>query len=366
MPGLFLINSSHSKPQSLSFVNILTTTPAIPLISHRNNSYQLSAKIPALVNSRLASSLDRKPLPPPPHHALRPQSQPRFRNSLRPYREHPVAPVDPPPSFSSSIPSPPFTVVSPSTSPSSDTSISTSCDVVSALHPRVAVILGVDRRWHIPLLFCRGLSVLPAAWWGLRCAFMFLAELLRIRPQFWHEGWTAAIVMSTSGDWDMERRFRVIEVALAIIWCSASAYLFYFFTDCMMSRWLLNYAPPAVVIRLLATNGLLAYLTSWILYLSGASSDPRLLLPAWISIASVLSFVYHITQRQINVKKETFATIYVFSIASFISMCSLLLQLHLTRENEPEVPLFVMGKKALEIGTEMIAEYRVGTPCFSQ
>ncbi|ODH46751.1 hypothetical protein GX48_07151 [Paracoccidioides brasiliensis] len=366
MPGLFLINSaSHSKPQSLPFVNNLQ-----PLLQSRSFVQEqflpIVRKIPALVDSRLASSLDRKLLPPPPNHALRPQSQPRFRNSLRPDREHPVAPVDPldpPPSFSSSIPSsPPFTVVPPSPFPSSDTSTSTSCDtscdVVSALHPRVAVILGVDRRWYIPLLFCRGLSVLPAAWWGLRCAFMFLAELLRIRPQFWHEGWTAAIVMSTSGDWDVERRFRVIEVALAIIWCSASAYLFYFFTDCMMSRWLLNYAPPAVVIRLLATNGLLAYLTSWILYLSGASSDPRLLLPAWISIASVLSFVYHITQRQINVKKETFATIYVFSIASFISMCSLLLQLHLTRENEPEVPLFVMGKKALEIGTEIIAEYR--------
>ena len=50
---------------------------------------------------------------------------------------------------------------------------------------------------------------------------------------------------------------------------------------------LLNYTPPAVVIRLLATNGILAYSTSWILFLSGASSDPRLLLPAWASITLV-------------------------------------------------------------------------------
>ena len=50
---------------------------------------------------------------------------------------------------------------------------------------------------------------------------------------------------------------------------------------------LLNYTPPAVVIRLLTTNGLIAYITSWVLYLSGASSDPRLLLPAWISITTV-------------------------------------------------------------------------------
>ena len=50
---------------------------------------------------------------------------------------------------------------------------------------------------------------------------------------------------------------------------------------------LLNYTPPAVVIRLLTTNGLIAYITSWVLYLSGASSDPRLLLPAWASITTV-------------------------------------------------------------------------------
>lgn len=50
---------------------------------------------------------------------------------------------------------------------------------------------------------------------------------------------------------------------------------------------LLNYTPPAVVIRLLTTNGLIAYITSWVLYLSGASYDPRLLLPAWISITTV-------------------------------------------------------------------------------
>jgi hypothetical protein len=204
----------------------------------------------------------------------------------------------------------------------------------STLHPRVAVILGVDRRWYVPLLICRALSVVPAAWWGLRCAFTFLAELLRIRPGMWREGWVAAVVGSNLADWDVERKFRVTEVALAIMWvcfwipfttcegiserqfqCCASAYLSYFFMDCMMSRWLviplrlfdtqkamtsltyentkkkrlLNYSPPAVVIRLLATNGLFAYLTSWVLFLSGASSDPRLLLPAWISIATVCS-----------------------------------------------------------------------------
>ena len=86
------------------------------------------------------------------------------------------------------------------------------------MHPRVAVILGVDRKWYLPLLVCRALSTVPAAWWGLRCAFTFLAELLHIRPGMGREGWKAAIVGSIGADWDTERRFRVTEVALAIMW----------------------------------------------------------------------------------------------------------------------------------------------------
>ena len=39
--------------------------------------------------------------------------------------------------------------------------------------------------------------------------------------------------------------------------------------------------------RLLTTNILITYITSWVLYLSGASEDPRMLLPAWVSIATV-------------------------------------------------------------------------------
>ena len=50
---------------------------------------------------------------------------------------------------------------------------------------------------------------------------------------------------------------------------------------------LLNYTPGATVVRMLTTNALIAYISSWVLYLSGASQDPRMLLPAWVSIASV-------------------------------------------------------------------------------
>lgn len=47
------------------------------------------------------------------------------------------------------------------------------------------------------------------------------------------------------------------------------------------------YTPSATVLRLLTTNLLIAYITSWVLWLSGASQDPRMLLPAWVSIATV-------------------------------------------------------------------------------
>ncbi|KAL4866665.1 hypothetical protein BDV12DRAFT_132112 [Aspergillus spectabilis] len=230
----------------------------------------------------------------------------------------------------------------------------------------------------VPLIVCRALSTAPAAWWGLRCAFTFLAELLHIRPGMGREGWAAAIVGSVGQNWDVERRFRVTEVALAIMWCCASAYLSYFFADCMMSRWyvsitrippehdafltsprLLNYTPPAVVIRLLTTNGLIAYMTSWVLYLSGASSDPRLLLPAWISITTTLTFLYHATQNHATIKRETAASLLVVSVASFVSMSSLLLQLHLTRENEPEVPLFVLTRKLWDFAVDIVQRMRI-------
>jgi hypothetical protein len=50
---------------------------------------------------------------------------------------------------------------------------------------------------------------------------------------------------------------------------------------------LLHYTPSATILRLLTTNALIAYISSWVLYLSGAAEDRRMLLPAWVSIATV-------------------------------------------------------------------------------
>ena len=44
----------------------------------------------------------------------------------------------------------------------------------SLLQPRLAVALGVPRRWHPFLIVARLLSIAPALWWGIRCALRFL------------------------------------------------------------------------------------------------------------------------------------------------------------------------------------------------
>ncbi|KAI0109440.1 hypothetical protein F4776DRAFT_643044 [Hypoxylon sp. NC0597] len=121
-----------------------------------------------------------------------------------------------------------------------------------------------------------------------------------------------------------------------------------------MSRWLINYTPQATVVRLFTISCAFAYLTSWIVYLTGGSQDPGLLLPAWIGIATILTTCYHFTQRKIKIRKETFASISVFSIASFISMVALLLHSHSTRVGQSHVPLVALTKRVCQIAWRIV------------
>lgn len=66
---------------------------------------------------------------------------------------------------------------------------------------------GTGLRWQIPLLICRALSMAPALWWGLRCAFTFLGELL-----------LGEVGAPPAQPLDAEKRFRITEVFLAILW----------------------------------------------------------------------------------------------------------------------------------------------------
>ncbi|KAG6010505.1 hypothetical protein E4U43_008560 [Claviceps pusilla] len=207
----------------------------------------------------------------------------------------------------------------------------------SILQPRVAVVLNVDPQWHPYLFAFRLLSIVPAVWWGLPCALQLILSILPGQER---------IVFVRGGAWDGRLHsshdavpFALTEGALATIWSFACGYLAFFFTDCLMSRWLIHYTPQATIVRLLTINAVNAYLTMTVLSLAGGFQDPRLMLPGWISIATTLTVSYHITHQKINIRKETSTSINVFSIASYISMVTLLVHMHSFEHNYPTVPL---------------------------
>lgn len=90
---------------------------------------------------------------------------------------------------------------------------------------------------------------------------------------------------------------RANDTKVAFMQCGSSGYLSFFFTDCLMSRWLINYTPQATIIRLLTINCANAFLTERILFFAGGFDDPRLLLPGWISIASVSCLFSYLSSR---------------------------------------------------------------------
>ncbi|KAI0431778.1 N-glycosylation protein-domain-containing protein [Xylaria sp. FL1042] len=214
---------------------------------------------------------------------------------------------------------------------------------VSLLQPRVAVLLGLPKRWYRLLFVCRLLCLVPCVWWGVRISLRFLvAQVLR---------W-----LNRSEPYE-NASLRLTEASLALLWCLASAALAFYFTDCLMSRWLINYTPQATVVRLLTISCVFAYLTSWIVYVTGGSQDPRLLLPAWIGIATILTACYHFTQRKVPIRKETFASISVFSIISFISMIALLLESNITRPfPSTDIPLVSIVKTTAEIAGRIVVK----------
>ena len=52
-----------------------------------------------------------------------------------------------------------------------------------------------------------------------------------------------------------------------------------------------------------------------------------------------LTVLYHVTQRNMNIRKETSISISVFSIASYISMVVMLFAQYLDRTDIPDTPI---------------------------
>ncbi|KAK8234180.1 N-glycosylation protein-domain-containing protein [Phyllosticta capitalensis] len=179
----------------------------------------------------------------------------------------------------------------------------------AAVHPQVAGLLGVNRRWHVPLLCSRALACAPR-------------HLIRGQQR------------------EAEGTLVLTEVALALLWCATSGYLSFYFLDCLMSRWLLNYAAPATLVRLWTVVAINFFTTSRWLRLSGADDEPRLLLPAWICIATTLTLLYHFTHRHVNIRRETRAALRAFWFSTSLSLFALLMHRHIARESWRQMPLF--------------------------
>ncbi|PNY25524.1 N-glycosylation protein eos1, partial [Tolypocladium capitatum] len=233
----------------------------------------------------------------------------------------------------------------------------------SLLQPRVAVVLNVPPPWHPWLFALRLCSILPALWWGLPEALRLLLRLLPgpdrvlvVRPG------RAAPTLCADGDLRHHGQdavpYALTEGSLATTWCFACGYLSFFFTDCLMSRWLINYTPQATIVRLLTINAVNAYLTLTVLSLTGGFEDPRLMLPGWIGIATTLTVCYHITHQKINIRKETSTSVNVFSIASYLTMVTLLIHMHSYLADYPTMPIVGRGRVLLHDASNILAQIK--------
>ncbi|OBR05786.1 LOW QUALITY PROTEIN: hypothetical protein CH63R_09906 [Colletotrichum higginsianum IMI 349063] len=276
----------------------------------------------------------------------------------------------------------------------------------SLLEPRIAVVLNVPKPWRPWLFACRLLSIFPAIFWALQPALTLLVQIIPVAvpggkkavdaaaasgvgvgvgvggfagstcpPPNWPPGhpeipfpWTemthVGMDYACRPD-DGGGLYRVAVIAKMRGFC-VPFLLFHRLPDVAMSSQnlvvfappleqtvltlarLINYTPQATIIRLLTINATNAFLTERILTFSGGFEDPRLLLPGWVTIATTLTIAYHITQRSINIQKETSTSINIFSIASFISMISLLAHLHYNGSDYPEKPFESLARLMLD------------------
>ncbi|RMZ77415.1 hypothetical protein DV738_g4385, partial [Chaetothyriales sp. CBS 135597] len=178
---------------------------------------------------------------------------------------------------------------------------------LSARHPRVAVALGVDHVWHLPLLLCRALSITAPIWW----ACTTLHNIYRL--------WDLRLLQNengsspTSGGDDHSRamlfhRLLVAQIGLSFVWAGTSAYLAHIFASSLMSRWLLHYSPLAVLLRLCSVSILLSYVCRELFRTLGATQADLLALsrslPIWIVIAIALLVIYFSTQQDISLERD--------------------------------------------------------------
>lgn len=83
----------------------------------------------------------------------------------------------------------------------------------SARYPRVAVLLGVNQHYYVPLLICRSFSTIFAFIWAIQ-ACLQIYTLVRQDA----EVEDSAIDATTSSERILDHRLRVVQVTLAFAW----------------------------------------------------------------------------------------------------------------------------------------------------
>lgn len=95
----------------------------------------------------------------------------------------------------------------------------------SARYPRVAVLLGVQPHWHLPLLLCRGLSTISAAWWaGQTCISIYNLVYGTTSPQNEDQ------VRNLDSELVNNRTFRrlaVAQICLSFLWVRRASTRFF-------------------------------------------------------------------------------------------------------------------------------------------
>ncbi|KAK9477345.1 N-glycosylation protein-domain-containing protein [Lipomyces japonicus] len=135
---------------------------------------------------------------------------------------------------------------------------------------------------------------------------------------------------------------RSLELVLAALWCTVSAYLSYAFIDGLMLRWLVMYSLPATILRLLSINTLMGALTRLIVG-ACAGRDQANLLPTWIVIACILTTAYAIQTfvtsniaieqraRRVDLYRIVVFAVVPVGFMSFVTMLGLIRSLVLIR-----------------------------------
>jgi len=193
------------------------------------------------------------------------------------------------------------------------------------LHPRVAVLLGVNTHWHKWLYFCRLLSVTPELRFGIPLLWTVLKRLLILR----------GVPLDHASPTLLQRRLTAVELVLAPFWvqkfphsqthfmltqtivrcCWLPLLLLHRLPDdtmvsaflhllCLASQLikrprLLFYTPAAAIFRLATANIFNYIITSSILDRTGSHKNVRMILPAWIFVALV-SLIHVNSNSQLN------------------------------------------------------------------